>query len=235
MRNQLYGQEVIQQNKFYIFYYHSFQNLALPKYKNYKLINNNNFALNHPPPKNKETRKKKKELLSLFTVNQVLQFSAYLCVIPTGQNSSMISGTCKGWPWKVCYLWIGIQIHNLRTTITSSNPLMLRPSTYLKTDGVISVVCKVKIETKIETLIKADLFLKYRAPYAALEPTVVDATNQLHGIKWAWVIQHYQIQHSDQQGSGCITSNMWCMANFPGFQILVEEELQLLKPTGKLY
>ena len=101
MRNQLYGQEVIQQNKFYIFYYHSFQNLALPKYKNYKLINNNNFALNHPPPKNKETRKNKKELLSLFTINQVLQFSTYLCVIPTGQNSSMISGTCKGWPWKV--------------------------------------------------------------------------------------------------------------------------------------
>jgi uncharacterized protein YgbK (DUF1537 family) len=73
------------------------------------------------------------------------------------------------------------------------------------------------------------------APYAAVEATVVEATNQLRQIKWTYVISYKKNQNVDSQKGGQVTLNMWCMAEFLGFQTLVEEELQILKPTGEPY
>jgi hypothetical protein len=82
----------------------------------------------------------------------------------------------------------------------------------------------------------------YFAPYAAVEATVVPATNQLHQIvannrscmiiycsSWAETI------HGMKLKVDWITSSMLCMVEFPGFQTPVEWELQQLKPAGKLY
>jgi hypothetical protein len=46
------------------------------------------------------------------------------------------------------------------------------------------------------------------APYAAVEATVVEATNQLRQIKWTYVISYKKNQNVDSQKGGQVTLNM---------------------------